>query len=572
MYQVYKNWADFNRVLANEWTFENVAFDFDEVLWSKPEYGLQADKPLFTDDYPGDTSTTGAVVVDGGGVTGSIDVEGDLDWFQLDITDENQLIRFDITFDQATLKIYSNDGALIHELVYDPGNGSFYNLDFVFSSPGRYYVEIGYLFNQVGTYSIQANSVPTSISLLTDDADNFVGSNVDDAVDGAGGDDTLDGGAGDDLLFGGDGNDVLIGAAGRDTLVGGAGNDILRGGDGWDTLIGGSGDDVLYGGQWNDNLYGGDGNDRLIDVDGDNVFSGGDGIDVAVYSDLDISIISGRNAFGNYVAIGSDPNSGEYIPRSNFEYMALGDIFINIEILEYGGTIIRLVEQASEVFSTDSDVWFGSNAGNVIHAGDGHDFLYGQLGDDILYGEAGDDFLMGGQGSDILYGGSGDDNLVGDDGAHTPLMDGADILDGGSGNDQLAGGAGNDTLYGGTGNDSLDGGSDDDLLLGEDGNDRLIGGDGADNLSGGAGNDSLEGGAGSDILNGGDGIDTLTYVNSNAGVSINLANNSASGGEAQGDTISEFENIFGSQYDDTLIGDDGDNIISGWVPYLCSCL
>jgi len=76
----------------------------------------------------------------------------------------------------------------------------------------------------------------------------------------------------------------------------------------------------------------------------------------------------------------------------------------------------------------------------------------------------------------------------------------------------------------------------------------------------------LEGGEDADVLNGGDngaGGDTLSYASSDTGVTVNLDDNTFSGGDAEGDTISNFENILGSANADTLTGDDFDNIIEG---------
>ena len=93
--------------------------------------------------------------------------------------------------------------------------------------------------------------------------------------------------------------------------------------------------------------------------------------------------------------------------------------------------------------------------------------------------------------------------------------------------------------------------------------DVLLGGSGNDKIYGGAGNDLIEGGAGADILLGGAGTDTLSYAGSPAGVSVNLATGAVSGGDATGDIISDFENIIGSAFNDTLTGDAGNNVITG---------
>ena len=159
---------------------------------------------------------------------------------------------------------------------------------------------------------------------------------------------------------------------------------------------------------------------------------------------------------------------------------------------------------------------------------------------------------------------------------------GRDFLWGGDGNDDLDGGADRDVLYGGAGRDKLEGGDGDDVLDGGDSHDRLYGGDGNDVLVGGTGHDKLYGGDGNDVLVldgigqawGGPGADVLIgvgsghwknamYGGSNAGVTVNLATGRGQGGEAEGDTISGFRGIVGSQHDDTLTGDEGDNYFRG---------
>ncbi|AMY69143.1 Hint domain-containing protein [Frigidibacter mobilis] len=114
-----------------------------------------------------------------------------------------------------------------------------------------------------------------------------------------------------------------------------------------------------------------------------------------------------------------------------------------------------------------------------------------------------------------------------------------------------------DSVYGGDGDDTIYGGYGNDRLYGEAGNDRLIGGAGDDILIGGAGDDILEGGAGADVLDGGSGMDYADYRASGAGVTINLATGTASGGDATGDTLSGIDGIYGSAHDDHLTGFDG---------------
>ena len=102
------------------------------------------------------------------------------------------------------------------------------------------------------------------------------------------------------------------------------------------------------------------------------------------------------------------------------------------------------------------------------------------------------------------------------------------------------------------------------VLRGTSGNDTLVGTDDNDTLYGLEGDDWLSGRGGADSLVGGEGFgDRVDYRNSDAGVSVNLATGRGSGGDAEGDTISGVEHASGSAYDDTLIGDDGNNWLQG---------
>ena len=110
------------------------------------------------------------------------------------------------------------------------------------------------------------------------------------------------------------------------------------------------------------------------------------------------------------------------------------------------------------------------------------------------------------------------------------------------------------TVYAYAGDDKIITGSGDDWVLGDAGNDIIYTG---------AGDDILNGGAGADNLNGGQGIDTASYQSSSKGVSINLATNKHSGGDATGDKLYDIENIVGSDFKDKIIGDNGDNVLYG---------
>jgi Ca2+-binding RTX toxin-like protein len=110
------------------------------------------------------------------------------------------------------------------------------------------------------------------------------------------------------------------------------------------------------------------------------------------------------------------------------------------------------------------------------------------------------------------------------------------------------------TVFGLEGNDTIKTGS---------GDDSLFGGEGKDYLNSGKGDDLLEGGAGGDQLNGGLGNDTATYATSDAGVFVDLAAGTGKGGHAEGDKLSNIENLTGSDFKDYLWGDSKDNVLSG---------
>lgn len=131
---------------------------------------------------------------------------------------------------------------------------------------------------------------------------------------------------------------------------------------------------------------------------------------------------------------------------------------------------------------------------------------------------------------------------------------GNDVLRGGEKWDVLAGYAGNDTLVGNGGPDKLYGGG---------GNDLLRGGTGKDELYGDEGDDLLFGGADTDKLNGGAGTDTAHYGEASAAVHASLLALALNKGDAKGDTYVSVENLTGSRFADTLVGNTGRNALDG---------
>ena len=221
--------------------------------------------------------------------------------------------------------------------------------------------------------------------------------------------------------------------------------------------------------------------------------------------------------------------------------------------------------------SDHDDSITGNNQDNMISGGVGSDSLDGGEGNDDLDGGTGSDDLDGGKGDDNLDGGAGADNIDGGDGkdvaSYNNSNDGVFVdLPSGSAAGGHAEGDRLSNIEGISGSDFFDvliGNDDDNIIWGNGGDDYIKGCAGDDYLSGGEGDDYLIGDEGKDTIDGGTGIDTAVYVESDAGVTINLAAGTAEGGHAEGDTLINIENIVGSSFNDILIGDNNENEIWG---------
>jgi Ca2+-binding RTX toxin-like protein len=289
--------------------------------------------------------------------------------------------------------------------------------------------------------------------------------------------------------------------------------------------------DIIYGHDGNDKIWGLGGNDTISGGNGADEINGGSGIDTASYVDSAVE--------GVYVNL----TTGE-----GFGGTAEGDTFSSIENL---------------TGSPNADTLVGDGGSNELSGQDGEDSLKGGGGSDTLYGLSGNDELKGGGGADAIHGGSGIDTASyrGSSAGVVISLITDDAFDGDAEGDELnsienlIGSSHDDVLFG----DNVGA----NVLSGEDGDDVLKGFGGADTLKGGDGGDLIAGGAGGDNLNGGSGTDTLSYTDSTSGVKIHLGANTASGGEATGDTIFSFENVTGSSHGDELRGNSLANRLEG---------
>jgi Ca2+-binding RTX toxin-like protein len=353
-----------------------------------------------------------------------------------------------------------------------------------------------------------------------------------------------------------------------------------------ENAIGGSGDDVIYGNDFGNALSGGSGNDNILGGIGNDVISGGAGAD----------IINGGYGYNTVDFTNSQVGVTVLL---QYNYAASGDA--------QGDKIYNC--QAIVGSKTGDDVLFGDAAINVIYGNGGNDTIAGGLGADTLDGGAGSNSLYyynstvgvttylawnyaaGGEAQgdtitnfqNVIGSNTGDDTILGDTTYNAILgYGGNDIIGGGAGGDYLDGGAGNNgvwyyssaaavtvyLLY----NYATGGEATGDTIYNfqnvygsNSANDLLVGDARSNTIFGYGGDDTIDGAAGGDYLDGGAGSNTLYYYNSASAVNVNLAINAVSFGDAQGDTILNFQNIVGSNAaNDYLSGDSGSNQIFGY--------
>jgi Ca2+-binding RTX toxin-like protein len=445
----------------------------------------------------------------------------------------------------------------------------------------------------------------------TELSDTILGLGGDDDLSGLGGDDflvgedgadTLDGGDGDDVLSGGAGDNYIFGLTGADLILAGEGHNYIDGGAGADTVEAGHGGNTIRGGQGDDLIRSGSGSDELYGQDGGIFDNGRDTVSYASAVGavtVSLALQGSAQPTGNG---GIDLLKGfEDLIGSSFNDHLTGDAASN-----------RIDGGAGQ-----DDVRGGDGADTLVCLS-GADTVFGEGGDDVI--QVGDDaqltFAYAGAGADTMTGGL-EARLDGGEGADTLSGDEADYLAGGDGDDLLTatspltvtgmiGGGGNDRMIGQVGRQLFSCGADDgdDTIIGGDGvdgitftgsaagvrvdlgrtdaqdtrgsgidiiqgieavsgstaDDVLIGSDGNDQLSGHFANDTIYAVGGGDTLDGGSEIDTLNLSRQThfADIDLKFENWFTEGGAVAG-TISQFENLVGTRFNDALKGDDGIN-------------
>lgn len=276
---------------------------------------------------------------------------------------------------------------------------------------------------------------------------------------------------------------------------------------GADVVNGGNGNDNLYSGAGNDTINGGDGYDFMLPGAGVDFIDGGSGTNSIAYwnfTDSDPSRVIGMtiNLGAGFV---DDPWGSR-------------DTFTNVQGAE--GTRYN-------------DIIIGTEANNE---------LIGGFGDNNLIGFAGDDTFYLGSGNDTADGGAGDDLITYDQrgiskGVNVNLSTG------------VATNARNLT----------------DTLISIE---RVRGTVFVDTITGSTADESFQGLDGADIINGGGGVDTIDfsrdYRNGGlAGVEVNLGLGTAKDGFGKNDSVTNVENVIGTQYADTITGNEQANLLTG---------
>src|SRR5215470_926560 len=384
-----------------------------------------------------------------------------------------------------------------------------------------------------GAFSGTGNELDNQIN--GNDNDNILtGRGGDDWIAGGAGADTMIGGKGDDHFFVDQSGDVVIEnyREGNDTVfstisytlgtwvenltledsggaIDGTGNDldnIIQGNDSMNVLTGGGGDDWIYGRGGADTMIGGKGDDHFfVDQSGDVVIE-------------------------NY-------REGNDEVVSSISY-TLGTWVENLELSYFSGAINGTGNDLDNIIQ-------GNDSMNVLTGGGGDDWIYGQGGADTMIGGLGDDILFVEQSGDVVVENYGEGNdtvwssityTLGANIEYLRLDDSGGAING-TGNEL------DNQIWGNSSGNILDGSGGVDLMIGGGGDDIYIVDDFGDLVkeTTGQGIDTVQTSV-SYALAAGSEVEVLEAGNPAAVTAINLT---------------------GNEFDNSIVGNDGQNIIVG---------
>ncbi|WP_147127113.1 beta strand repeat-containing protein [Shimia ponticola] len=230
-------------------------------------------------------------------------------------------------------------------------------------------------------------------------------------------------------------------------------------------------------------------------------------------------------------------------------------------ILTIDGLLLAVEDLVSIATSVREDsnlnAWYNmlDDYARVVNGSEDRDYLAGSPNADVINGLGGNDIIFAGAGDDTVNGGGGRDYII--------VTEGNNTIDGGaSGEDQVsyedAANGVNVNLEAGTATNGsfTDTISNVELARGSAFDDTIVGvnnGDDFSQISGLAGNDTLTGGTGTN--------DMLDYSRDEreggtSGVTVNLQTGTATDGFGDTDTISGFEEVNGTGFDDDITVED----------------
>jgi Ca2+-binding RTX toxin-like protein len=400
-------------------------------------------------EVPGNTGT-GAAVVAGGSVAGTIGGGGDQDWYRIALISGHEY-HFELrgvdsaagTLTDPYLRLLNNSGVEI-DFDDDSGTGRDSSITHIATVTGNHFLAAQHFATGSGTFvlsvtDLTGGTVSERTFIGTSAGNDLTGSEFDDLVQGLAGDDRLDGKGGDDTLGGGTGADDLGGGLGDDSVLGGDGNDVFLQltvesvGD--DTLAGGAGADAFHDHFGRNVLNGGEGADLFEVYIGEagstNLVTGGSGQDVYQLQPRTLATVAGAYVVTDFeCGIG-----GDFLNVSALLDASAEDRFLDPD--DDASDFVRLIQSGLDTVlqwdrdgpganytwrsyltlkNVEADKVGSENILGIVDVGTKRsEALDGTLGNDLLAAAEGNDTLDGGAGMDVMFGGNGRDLYYVDD-------------------------------------------------------------------------------------------------------------------------------------------------------------
>lgn len=281
-------------------------------------------------------------------------------------------------------------------------------------------------------------------------------------------------------------------------------------------------------------IYGADTTTRL----GDTVYGFGSTADRDVY-DFDINtrpILTIYDAGGNDTINFSGWDTDSIINLNEGMYSSGGgtEEFLSLEEINANRAALGFAARTQATYDLYNELWRDPQGltNGLFH--DNIAIAYGVTVENAV-GGGGDDLIVANNVANRIEGGAGSDTV-----SYETALSGVNVYL--SNPNTNFGGAAGDKLYS---IENVQGSAYNDMIIGDNGDNVIDGGTG-----------------GRDILIGGGGNDTVSYAHATSGVGLSLSHNQTSMGAA-GDTISNFENAVGSEFNDAIGGGNGSNNLSG---------